>query len=365
MFNKKYLIAIPIFVLGIIIGVTAQSNLNPFPDVPSDHWAYNAVIEISGEGIIKGYSDGDFKGDRNLTRYEAALMMCRTLKVAQGSNPGGCENAEPGIELPYCNSAPIDDHYQLATAYLSQDYPDFTVDKQSAIETGPCNNGNTASSTFDVLNGDAVIGQIEVNGDTEVITLSELDVSYEYKVCQTNEISLLTEAKASEYISNVSPSFFPNDYSERIAEDEDSNYNQGFFVLTDCLENGNPEKVRFIGHISDIFGDFLIKGYAGNTLIKNNQSKLQESNNFQVQFRHSDSDQIIDWEENAISFPGLGTDKNEYYASLDGSLILESELKPDLLTGEIILVLVAADSEGNIQQRYTGQIYQYGNHNWN
>ena len=50
-----------------------------FPDVPENHWAYEYLDSLQKRGIIKGYPDGSFDGDRSLTRYEYATMLCRVL----------------------------------------------------------------------------------------------------------------------------------------------------------------------------------------------------------------------------------------------------------------------------------------------
>ena len=51
-----------------------------FPDVPSNHWAYEAVSDLSRRGLVEGYPDGTFGGDRLLTRYEFAQIVYRTLQ---------------------------------------------------------------------------------------------------------------------------------------------------------------------------------------------------------------------------------------------------------------------------------------------
>ena len=52
---------------------------NPFRDVPSGHWAYNAVISLAHLGIVEGYGDGTYLGYRNITRYEIAQMIAKTM----------------------------------------------------------------------------------------------------------------------------------------------------------------------------------------------------------------------------------------------------------------------------------------------
>ena len=55
------------------------SAANPFSDVESDSWAYEAVASLSDQNIVEGYPDGTFKGERNMTRYEMAQITARLL----------------------------------------------------------------------------------------------------------------------------------------------------------------------------------------------------------------------------------------------------------------------------------------------
>src|SRR5579883_2277884 len=58
---------------------TAQAA-NPFADVPPNHWAYDAVRQLAADGYIQGYPDGQFKGQRPMTRYEAAVLTDRAVR---------------------------------------------------------------------------------------------------------------------------------------------------------------------------------------------------------------------------------------------------------------------------------------------
>ena len=66
-------------ILAMLLGVSATvfSAANPFSDVPAGHWAYNSVAKLAAEGVIEGYGDGTFRGDRNITRYEMATLLAR------------------------------------------------------------------------------------------------------------------------------------------------------------------------------------------------------------------------------------------------------------------------------------------------
>ena len=58
-----------------------------FPDIPQNHWAYEYVTKLAHTGILKGYPDGEFKGDRMMTRYEFATMLYRAIMGGAASNP--------------------------------------------------------------------------------------------------------------------------------------------------------------------------------------------------------------------------------------------------------------------------------------
>jgi hypothetical protein len=68
-------------VLAAILSLAfvAPAFAQPFADVPTDHWAYDAVAELAAKGLIEGYPDGAFRGDRAMTRYEMAMVVARLL----------------------------------------------------------------------------------------------------------------------------------------------------------------------------------------------------------------------------------------------------------------------------------------------
>ncbi len=66
-------------VATMAVGATCAFAANPFVDVPTDSWAYNAVVELADEGIIQGVDGTHFEGNRNITRYEAAEMTAKAM----------------------------------------------------------------------------------------------------------------------------------------------------------------------------------------------------------------------------------------------------------------------------------------------
>ena len=71
--------------MTIAMGITASAYAaNPFSDVPAGHWAYDAVNKLVAEGVVEGYPDGTYGGDRLMTRYEMAQIVAKAM--AKGAN---------------------------------------------------------------------------------------------------------------------------------------------------------------------------------------------------------------------------------------------------------------------------------------
>jgi hypothetical protein len=68
-----------VFAAILTLALVAPAMAQPFADVPTDHWAYDAIAELAAKGLIEGYPDGSFKGDRAMTRYEMAMVVARLL----------------------------------------------------------------------------------------------------------------------------------------------------------------------------------------------------------------------------------------------------------------------------------------------
>jgi hypothetical protein len=69
-----------VFAMAMALGVSATAfAANPFSDLPAGHWAYASVAKLAAAGIVDGYPDGTFKGDRTMTRYEMAQIVAKAL----------------------------------------------------------------------------------------------------------------------------------------------------------------------------------------------------------------------------------------------------------------------------------------------
>jgi len=70
-------------------GATDVAQAGPLSDVPLNSWAYDAVDQLAKDGIIKGYPDGTFKGNRPMTRYEAAVLAYRAVDMIEAQITAG------------------------------------------------------------------------------------------------------------------------------------------------------------------------------------------------------------------------------------------------------------------------------------
>ena len=90
---KKTLVSALTAALVVGAASTTFAAANPFSDVPSDHWAYDAVSQLAADGVIEGYGDTTFQGDKNITRYEMAQMVAKAMAKASAGNVSGADKA--------------------------------------------------------------------------------------------------------------------------------------------------------------------------------------------------------------------------------------------------------------------------------
>ncbi len=69
-----------VLAMALALGVTASAYAaNPFTDVPAGHWAYDSVAKLVAAGVVDGYTDGAFAGDKLITRYEMAQIVAKAM----------------------------------------------------------------------------------------------------------------------------------------------------------------------------------------------------------------------------------------------------------------------------------------------
>ena len=69
-----------VLAMAMALGVTASAYAaNPFSDVPAGHWAYDSINKLAAAGVVEGYGDTTFGGDKLMTRYEMAQIVAKAM----------------------------------------------------------------------------------------------------------------------------------------------------------------------------------------------------------------------------------------------------------------------------------------------
>lgn len=89
---KKKALAAAVLAAVTMSATTAFAAQNPFKDLPQDHWAYDAVTMLAKDGVLEGYGDGSFRGDKLMNRYEMAEVVAKAL-----ANYDGAKLADKGV----------------------------------------------------------------------------------------------------------------------------------------------------------------------------------------------------------------------------------------------------------------------------
>ena len=131
---KKVLVGIGLLVLMMSVPVFAQG---PFADVPTDHWAYDAVNELQQAGIVIGYPDGTYGGKRAMTRYEFAVAIARMLPIIDEKIKGITTTTTTTVTPPSVDLSPYATKAELnALAGKIPDVSKFvTQDQLKAIQS--------------------------------------------------------------------------------------------------------------------------------------------------------------------------------------------------------------------------------------
>ncbi len=80
--------------MALAAAVSSPAGATPFADVPASHWAYQDIQSLAADGLVDGYPDGEFKGDRPLSRYEMAVVVARVIAKLQENGGKGASRAD-------------------------------------------------------------------------------------------------------------------------------------------------------------------------------------------------------------------------------------------------------------------------------
>ena len=120
----------------LLCGLAVPALANAFPDVPEHHWAYKAVEELYAAGLVIGYPDGSFGGQRALTRYEYAMIVSRLYQQLQVMAEENFNQSSKALEAAKA-AQDMAAKAQLAADAAAQGAPVERVIEKHLIENQP------------------------------------------------------------------------------------------------------------------------------------------------------------------------------------------------------------------------------------
>ena len=124
-----------VLAMAMALGVTASAYAaNPFSDVPAGHWAYDSVAKLAAAGVVDGYADGAFAGDKLITRYEMAQIVAKAMAKGADCDKLAAEFADEldtlGVRVAKLEKGA--DNVKI-TGQLRADYRDADSDWSNAM----------------------------------------------------------------------------------------------------------------------------------------------------------------------------------------------------------------------------------------
>ena len=168
--KRKFVITMLTALIVCISSVTFAAA-NPFADVPTNHWAYYDVTELAANGIIDGYGDITFLGNRNATRYDVAVMVANIYSKKTHSSIR--MSANPFADVPAGHWA-APSVTTLAAAGIEEGYGDGTFLGNRNITRGELR--TMLNNLFRVTGVDASMRENKDNAN-ETLTRYELAVT--------------------------------------------------------------------------------------------------------------------------------------------------------------------------------------------
>ncbi|WP_371373726.1 porin [Sporomusa aerivorans] len=216
-----------------VAGTALAAPANPFVDVPAKHWSYDSVNKLAQAGVISGYGDGTYKGDKTLTRYEMATIVAKAMANADKADAETLKTiealkAEYGAEL--ANLGVRVDNLEKNASKVK-----FTGEVRTRYDYQDRNSGETFDSTKEA---NRLRLNMEAQLDKNVTFHGRYEANTEWGNGSDNE-SKLTQAYISGKVGEVNYSFGrqPVWLGQGMIADNESN-NDGFF-----LSGGNKVKV--------------------------------------------------------------------------------------------------------------------------
>ena len=135
-----------VLAMAMALGVTASAYAaNPFSDVPAGHWAYDSINKLAAAGVIEGYGDTTFGGDKLMTRYEMAQIVAKAMAKGANVDKLAAEFADEldNLGVRVANLEKKADNVKI-TGTIKASYSSYHQD--AAVETGDKTKGTNRNS---------------------------------------------------------------------------------------------------------------------------------------------------------------------------------------------------------------------------
>ena len=159
--------------MAMALGVTASAYAaNPFSDVPAGHWAYDSVAKLAAAGVVDGYADGAFAGDKLITRYEMAQIVAKAMAKGADCDKLAAEFADEldtlGVRVAKLEKGAdaVKINGQIRYRYMGSDHGNDNAMRTRLWVNGAINEDWTYTAMFqhdNNLDDDAASEEVKVN----------------------------------------------------------------------------------------------------------------------------------------------------------------------------------------------------------
>ena len=275
-----------VLAMAMALGVTASAYAaNPFSDVPAGHWAYDSISKLAAAGVIEGYGDATFGGDKLMTRYEMAQIVAKAMAKGANVDKLAAEFAEEldnlGVRVAklekkadnvkvagevryhYMSTDSEFEHQLRSRIFINgqinedwsytgmlqniQDFKNNTGDEgtsfKRAFVEGKLGGVAVKAGRYDAFFADGNIYDTEADG---------LELSYGDKVKMTGFVGKGTDAETELAGKTIDSTYGKYLGAEISAELNDVNAKIGYFKYKDMFENsaegkGMDNKILYVG----------------------------------------------------------------------------------------------------------------------
>ncbi|MGI6034366.1 MAG: S-layer homology domain-containing protein [Limnochordia bacterium] len=193
-----------LMVCGLVLPVMAAASLKPFADVPEHHWAYESVLQLQAAGLVEGYPDGEYKGQRPMTRYELAMVIARFLAQLDSRIADQLEALRPGMveEVSAEVSDLIKDEFAKAMAAIDAAKAEASAEAKDELEKAKLELAKALEAVEGKPAVETKVVERPFEMTPEVLSLIQEEVAkavagLEPAVSQDDLAAVLAEAKAA------------------------------------------------------------------------------------------------------------------------------------------------------------------------